>query len=522
MWQENVDPTLTYTYDSEDRIGEGTYSKVYKAVRRSDQQVVALKRSRESTNEGVIKHILNEMNIFRNLHHPNVMTLVECYSFEGDINFVMPYYQQSLYDKLDLCKKQGDTVPSDQIREWMRDILLALDYMHSNGFIHRDICPKNMMVTDTNNIVICDFSLTRYVGALGSDVFLEPEVQKLWYRAPELLKEEQYDYRVDIWAAACTMLHMINLSPVLTHDSEKELLDREKDLFDKPGNDGIQILSRRNLLPPTKKLLTDMMKFDYNKRPYAHQLLSYDYFGDRKKLPDNESMDSRNLRMLGERQRPWTAYLDRDDLYLWLLESRAKDANMDRLYTVVFLLNQLPSDEWNCPSQNYKTDPYIEAANNFYRRIADIDDPADDSQNKVTVAAEWKILRRINFNTQIPTPSMFLRIYLRAVPQRNLKQSVTALCCVSLFGGLLRYHTIQVAASILWLALRLNRSNLNDEEFQRITGVHPKKIMDCIYDFCRTIEDNLPDKLWQHKKIIFTPEQREQIREFLTHQTPTK
>lgn len=508
MWYEDIDPAAVYNFGEE--ISRGTYGKVYQATNKADDTRITIKKSRESLQMGIIRHVLNEMNIFRNLAHPNIMSLLACYSHDTQFYFIMPYYAKSLHDTLEDCELSCTIISVETIRSWMSDILRALDYMHSSGYLHRDICPKNMMITPSNTLVLCDFSLTRYVGSMGEELFMEPEVHKLWYRAPELLQEKYYDYRSDIWAVGCTMLQIFNRSSPFTSDTVSELLHRQKQVFEGNGG-GVASLSRVDLDANTKKLLTDMMRMDYRDRPYAHQLLQYEYFGT-PSMPVNTDIDERNLVALRTRQVSWTVHLDRDELYLQLITDYEKMAHMDRLYTTTYLLNKVPNDvlQWKASPKKH---PFVEAADNFYIRISDIIDAESSSE---TVKAEWILARAVNFNTQIPVPSMFIRIYLRRLQRTNLKNLCDNLCKLSLFNGLLRYNTAHLSSAIVWLALHLNGAP-EKTKFWEVTGYSATQVQEVVRDICQTMEDHRLNNslLWQSKKLKFTNIELDKMRDLL-------
>jgi cyclin-dependent kinase-like len=66
--------------------------------------------------------------------------------------------------------------------------------------LHRDIKPENILLTETNEVRLCDFGFARCLPPAGSHKTMTPYVATRWYRAPELLTGQQYDCKVDIWA----------------------------------------------------------------------------------------------------------------------------------------------------------------------------------------------------------------------------------------------------------------------------------------------------------------------------------
>ena len=88
------------------------------------------------------------------------------------------------------------------IQKILRQIVEAVDYLHSNNVFHRDLKPQNILINSNNLIKIADFGLGRIVGPKLQT--MSKEIETLWYRAPELLfGNVRYDLEVDVWSIGC-------------------------------------------------------------------------------------------------------------------------------------------------------------------------------------------------------------------------------------------------------------------------------------------------------------------------------
>jgi len=113
------------------------------------------------------------------------------------------------------------------IKSLMIQILKAVDYLHRNYTLHRDLKLSNILLNKMGELKLADFGLARYYGKeylLNIGIPIQkytPKVVTLWYRPPEiLLQSETYSWATDMWAVGCVFGELLNngspLLPVLT------------------------------------------------------------------------------------------------------------------------------------------------------------------------------------------------------------------------------------------------------------------------------------------------------------------
>jgi serine/threonine protein kinase len=192
-------------FDLQGRMGQGSMSKVWRARDRSLGRTVAIKildkvktAKFEQRFAGMSKP--REGAVAVALRHKNIVHSYEFgQSFEGD-----PFIVMELVDGLGLnyLIETRDKRLEGNRADFMAQIADAVDYMHKRGFVHRDICPRNIMVTNENVPKLIDFGLTipntHEFGRPGNRTGTSN------YLAPEVIRRVTTNHRVDLFALGVT------------------------------------------------------------------------------------------------------------------------------------------------------------------------------------------------------------------------------------------------------------------------------------------------------------------------------
>jgi serine/threonine-protein kinase len=145
-------------------LGRGGMGIVYQALRVEDGELVAVKTIKPAvipTAEDV-ERFLREARILHQLDHPNIVSFHEMGEFSGQLHFAMDYVAG--IDASRLLKQARGPLPVARATHLVCQLLQALDYAHAKGFVHRDVKPDNVLVTQEGGrevLKLTDFGLAR-------------------------------------------------------------------------------------------------------------------------------------------------------------------------------------------------------------------------------------------------------------------------------------------------------------------------------------------------------------------------
>lgn len=193
------------------QIGEGSFGKVFEAM--NDMGIiVAVKRMNFLNKSAEIDDLLSEIDLMRGLSHPNI---VEYLGAIVDADQCCLYIFQEWVSRgsVQALLKDLGPFPPSVVRNYTRQILHGLEYLHEQKIVHRDIKGGNILVHNDGNVKLADFGASKKIGMDctvddGSAIKGTP-----YFMAPEVLSQGHYGRKGDIWAVGCTMIQMFTGEP---------------------------------------------------------------------------------------------------------------------------------------------------------------------------------------------------------------------------------------------------------------------------------------------------------------------
>ena len=204
-------------------LGEGSYGKVFKAREISTGRVLAVKKIQINNSLTKYKKTIKEINLLKNLDHPNIVKFYDFFEEEKNIYLMMEFLEGCT---LKQYIQKTEVISENNARIIIKQLLTALSYLHyACDICHRDIKPENIMFkekNDINSLKLLDFGLS--LENFESKNYLE-NCGTLVYMAPELLINNiKYTKGVDVWSVGIIlyMLLMKGKNPFYNRGDSKE------------------------------------------------------------------------------------------------------------------------------------------------------------------------------------------------------------------------------------------------------------------------------------------------------------
>lgn len=196
------------------KLGKGSYGSVYLATHRitGDERAVKVMNVDRVTSY-YLRKLHTEISILKGLDHPNIIKLQDVYFGKRSVYLVTDLCRGGeLFELLNSGKTQGFVFREDRASKLMRDMISAVNYLHSKGIVHRDLKLENFLFEAKNSsspLILIDFGLSKQ---FEPNEKLTQRVGSCYYTAPEVLNGK-YDYRCDVWSLGVLCYMLLSGSP---------------------------------------------------------------------------------------------------------------------------------------------------------------------------------------------------------------------------------------------------------------------------------------------------------------------
>ena len=246
-------------------LGRGCYGKVMLCQKVNTNELYAIKsiHKKRIMEAGKSHFVIRERDILMKSNHPFLIHL--CFAFQTPSKVYLGLEYAS-GGKLFYYMNKVGSIPLKDVRLYIAEIALALDYLHSINVIYRDLKPENILFDDCGHIKLTDFGLSKEIPmSEKTSTFCGTSE----YLSPELVMKIPYNYSIDFWALGILAYEMLNQTTPFYDDN----LDKTYDniLHAEP-------VFPSDMDPKIVDLIKKLLSKNPSKRPTFDEIKSHPFF----------------------------------------------------------------------------------------------------------------------------------------------------------------------------------------------------------------------------------------------------
>eukprot|EP00914_Ancora_sagittata_P001760 GHVO01004200.1.p1 GENE.GHVO01004200.1~~GHVO01004200.1.p1 ORF type:complete len:523 (+),score=99.29 GHVO01004200.1:36-1604(+) len=283
-------------------LGKGSFGEVILCRDKTTSNECAVKViSKRSLKRGAsAESLLREVQLLKELDHPNIMKLYEFFADSGYYYLVGEVYTGGeLFDEI-ISRKRFSEADAGRI---VRQVLSGIAYMHKNKIVHRDLKPENLLLQSkdpTALVKIIDFGLSTHFEPQGTKK-MKDKIGTAYYIAPEVL-HGTYDEKCDVWSIGVILYILLSGCPPFYGSTEFEILKRVE-----TGKFSFNLPQWRKVSEPAKDLIRRMLTYAPKTRISALEALEHEWLQEMtsEKLTDLPALEATmdNMRQFQSSQR---------------------------------------------------------------------------------------------------------------------------------------------------------------------------------------------------------------------------
>ena len=260
------DIEVSYKFHKE--IGSGAFGKVYEVEHKTMHKYYACKRLSKKKIKN-LESIKSEIELLKNLDHPNIVKLFEVYEDKVYLFLVMEQLKGGeLFDRILTRAQNKNYYTEKEVSRLFKQVASGIAYCHDNNVVHRDIKPENIVFSDQteeSSVKLIDFGLSKTFNNSKPD--LKTRVGTCFYMSPEVIKGE-YNEKCDIWSLGVLLYVLISGRAPFNGSDDNAIIKKVSE-----GKFEFKWEGWKNISNECKNLIKTMLVVDVDKRPTAQEVL---------------------------------------------------------------------------------------------------------------------------------------------------------------------------------------------------------------------------------------------------------
>ena len=193
------------------QLGQGSFGTAYKVMNIKNKKYYVLKKIfLDQAKKEEKEQITKEAIILSKIKNDHVVKYFNSFIEDNSFNIIMEFCEGlDLRKFINEYKKSNKPLEKEMIYNFILDLCLGLKEIHNNNLIHRDLKPENIFLDKNNKLKIGDFGIS---SILKSTKYATSQVGTYNYMAPEIIKGEKYNNKIDIWALGCIIYELCTLN----------------------------------------------------------------------------------------------------------------------------------------------------------------------------------------------------------------------------------------------------------------------------------------------------------------------
>ena len=275
--EKYIDFKIIQPYKILKTIGHGSFSRVFLVENIENQNLYALKVVPKNSEKN--NFFWEELQLLKIVNHPNIIKYIDFFEDNQYYFYVLEYIKgETLIRKI----LENGSLSESISKIYFQKIISAIKYLHEEiNIIHRDIKGDNIIINEENEPILLDFGFGKKIGE-NLD-FLKTQCGSIHYMAPEIILNQNYTLKVDIWSSGILLYTMITgYFPF----GSKNIIGIMDSIVNKLPFESSKISKK------CFHLLTLLLDKNPEKRPNASEILSHSWF---LKIPKSIQLIKPNL-----------------------------------------------------------------------------------------------------------------------------------------------------------------------------------------------------------------------------------